>query len=324
MPDSRTLLHLLADGCFHSGEDLAAALGVSRAAVWKGVRRLGEEVALPVNAVRGRGYRLEAPLELLERERVLALVGAQTRARLAELDLRLSVDSTNACLMQGAQDGLRSGTVCVAEHQRAGRGRRGRSWRSPFGGNLYLSLLWRFGARAAGLSGLSLATGVAVLRTLRAHGAAGVGLKWPNDILWDGRKLGGVLLELSGEAAGPAAVVIGVGINVRMAAGAVQIDQPWVDLDSVLGTRTERNALLARLLDELFGAVAEFEVYGLEPFLAEWRSADLLAGREVAIHLPDRSETGRALGVDAQGALLVESGGTRRSFTAGEVSVRRV
>ena len=291
MPDPRTLLHLLADGRFHSGEEIAACLGVSRAAVWKGLKRISEEVALPLSAVRGRGYRLAAPLELLERERVLGLLAPATRTRLAELDLRLSVDSTNRCLMQRAQDGAASGTVCVAEHQQAGRGRRGRAWLSPFGGNIYLSLLWRVGARAAGVSGVSLAVGVAVVRALRAQGAGDVGLKWPNDLLWRGRKLGGVLLELSGEAAGPAALVAGIGLNVRMPAAA-EIDQPWVDLDTVLDRRTERNALVARLLDELFAAVSEFELHGLDPFLAEWRQADLLAGREVEIRLPGRREGG--------------------------------
>ena len=164
---------------------------------------------------------------------------------------------------------------------------------------------------------------MAVLRALRAEGARDLGLKWPNDILWDGRKLGGVLLELSGEAAGPAAVVIGVGVNVRMSAEPAEIDQPWVDLDTALDTRVGRNALLARLIEELFAAAAEFEVYGLEPFLAEWRQADQLAGREVELHLPGRRELGRAAGVDAQGALLVDTDDGRRAFTAGEVTVRR-
>ena len=123
--------------------------------MWKGLKRISEEVALPFSAVRGRGYRLAAPLELIDRERLLALLGPHSRARLRELDVRLSVDSTNRCLMQRAQEGAPAGSVCIAEHQRAGRGRRGRSWVSPFGGNLYLSVLWRFGPRAAGLSGLS-------------------------------------------------------------------------------------------------------------------------------------------------------------------------
>jgi BirA family biotin operon repressor/biotin-[acetyl-CoA-carboxylase] ligase len=214
--------------------------------------------------------------------------------------------------------------VCLAELQHAGRGRRGRLWVSPFAANLYLSLLWRSAAGAAALGGLSLVAGLAVLRSLRAFGIDSAGLKWPNDILVGRAKLAGILIDVVGESSGPCAVIIGVGINVAMPApAAAGIDQAWTDLQTASGrTGISRNHLAACLLDHMLPAVAAFEAEGLHPFLEEWRCHDLVDGRDVDLRLANEVICGTARGVDASGALLVDTDTGRRRFASGEVSVR--
>lgn len=319
----RRLLQLLSDGQFHSGEALGAVLGVSRMAVWKHLKAL-RELGVNFEVVRGKGYRLPTSVELLDDTAILAGAAADTRAALAAVDVLLEVDSTNNRLREQALEGAPAGSVCLAEMQHAGRGRRGRAWVSPFASNLYLSLLWRSASGAESLGGLSLVTGIAVLRSLRAFGIDSAGLKWPNDITADSAKLAGILIDVVGESSGPCAVIIGVGINVAMpqpeAAG---IDQTWTDLQTLTGsTDVSRNSLAARLLDHVLPAIDEFESQGLQPFLDEWRRHDVVDGREVDLRLANEVIRGTARGIDAGGALLVDTAAGRRRFASGEVSVR--
>jgi BirA family biotin operon repressor/biotin-[acetyl-CoA-carboxylase] ligase len=318
------LLRCLADGRFHSGEDLALELGVSRAAIWKQVRALRDAFGVQVNAVRGRGYRLEAPLDLLDVDRIREAMRTASPGALAGLTVLDSVDSTNNELLRQRFLATEGVAVCVAEQQTGGRGRRGRRWVSPFGCNLYLSVARRFEQPAAALGGLSLAAGVAVASALASEGAEGTRLKWPNDLLWDGRKMGGILVEMSGEADGPSYVVIGVGINVCMPPSAGEsIDQPWVDLLEATGGNPPRRSRLAGVvLDRLIACLAQFQSEGLAPFLPAWRSRDGLAGRHVEVHVGDASVEGCALGVADDGALLVATPTGERRFLGGEVSLR--
>jgi BirA family biotin operon repressor/biotin-[acetyl-CoA-carboxylase] ligase len=318
------LLNHLADGQFHSGEALGSALGVSRMAVWKHLRAL-REMGLDFEVVRGKGYRLPASFDLLDHGAILAALNPQTRTRIGPLHVLLEVDSTNSWLRQQAQNGARSGAVCLAELQHAGRGRQGRHWVSPFAGNLSLSLLWRSGMGAAALGGLSLAVGIAVMRCLQSAGIRGAGLKWPNDVLVDGAKLAGILIDVAGEASGPCAVIIGIGINISLpeSAGAA-IDQPWTELSALAGTsELSRNRLAATLIDNLFEVLGVFEDRGLQPFQDEWRMHDIVAGRQVSLQLPHARVQGTARGIDTGGALLVETaGGREERFLSGEVSLR--
>ena len=318
------LLSHLADGQFHSGEALGNALGVSRMAVWKHLRAL-RELGVDFEVVRGKGYRLPASIDLLDNETILAVLSPQTRAEIGPLDVLLEVDSTNNWLREQAQKGERSGAVCLAELQHAGRGRHGRHWVSPFAGNLCLSLLWRTGLGAAALGGLSLVVGIAVLRSLRAVGIHGAGLKWPNDVLVDDAKLAGILIDVAGEASGPCAVIIGIGINTNLpgSAGAA-IDQPWTELSALAGTvDLSRNRLAATLIDKLFEVLGVFEEQGLQAFQDEWRTHDVVAGRPVSLQLPHARVQGTARGIDAGGALLVETAsGSEERFLCGEVSLR--
>jgi BirA family biotin operon repressor/biotin-[acetyl-CoA-carboxylase] ligase len=323
MPLRSRLLNLLSDGGFHSGEDLGAALGVSRMAVWKHLKAL-RELGLDFEVVRGKGYRLPAYTELLDGDKISSEIARSTAFHIDSINIFHELDSTNNWLREQCLNGAPSGTVCLAEMQHAGRGRRGRSWVSPFAANLYLSLLWRSPAGAAALGGLSLVTGIAVLRCLQAWGVETAGLKWPNDILAKNSKLAGILIDVVGETSGPCAVILGVGVNICMPplAGA-DIDQSWTDLSRLTGrSELSRNLLAAGLLDHLLPAVTEFEVAGLQAFLEEWRRYDIVNGCQIDLQLPNETVSGTACGIDDGGALLVETVNGRRRFASGEISVR--
>lgn len=324
MNQTHDVVRLLADGRFHSGAELGARLGIGRSAVWKHMRRI-EAWGLQVHAVRGRGYRLSAPLDLLEPTRIQADMTPGARALLRSLEVHSELASTNLFLRSTDNSaGAQSGRVCLAERQTQGRGRRGRAWVSPFAANIYLSVAWRFSGSAAALGGLSLAVGVAVARAVAKLGAAEVGLKWPNDLVYQSRKLGGILLELFGEAGGPCDVVAGVGLNVAMPEhGAQLVDQPWIDLQSILGSRCPgRNRVAAALLNEVLQSLARYEQDGFSPFLADWRLRDIAAGKDIHLQLPAQRISGTALGVDDTGALLIRAGVETLRFASGEISLR--
>ena len=315
------VLRQLADGEFHSGAALARTLEVSRASVWNAVRAL-EASGLAVYKVHGRGYRLPAPLTLLDRSLVERALGAAA-SRFA-LEVVEVASSTNALLLERVAAGAPSGSVIAAEWQSAGRGRRGRAWHTGIGGALAFSLLWRYAQGASALSGLSLAAGVALARALNTIAGLHVGLKWPNDIVAEGKKLGGILIELSGDMLGPSAAVIGIGLNIRLSRSVrLAIDQPATDIESLTEQRVDRNALLAALLVELDRALSVFAADGFAPFRAEWERYHAHQGAIVTLLLPDgRSERGQVRGVAEDGALVLDTRGGRKVFRSGEVSLR--
>lgn len=319
-----TLVPLLADGEFHSGQALADALGVSRTAVWKQLNRLQQELGLSVESIKGRGYRIPGGVELLAADAIASGLSAQGRALLGELVIQPIVDSTNAEALRRLETGALAGLACTAELQTAGRGRRGRPWVSPFGRNLYLSLAWEYEGGAAALEGLSLAVGVAVANALERQGISGIQLKWPNDMLVGGAKLGGVLLEMVGDASGRCQVVVGVGINVRMPDNAaVGIDQAWTDLQQLAGDALPgRNRLLATLLNELLPLLSEFAATGFGPWREAWMSRDAFAGIPVVISSGSHQQAGVARGVDQRGALQLETTLGLQPVFGGEISLR--
>lgn len=318
------LLPLLAHGEFRSGQVLAEAMGVSRTAVWKQVNRLVTDTGLAIESVRGKGYRIRGGIDLLDADQVRAALNTRAITLLPRLEILDSVDSTNAELMRRAGQGYAAGMVCTAEQQTAGRGRRGRQWVSPYASNLYLSLLWEFSQGAAALEGLSLAVGVAVARALRACAVPNVQLKWPNDVLYGGAKLGGILLEMTGDAAGNCQVVIGVGLNVAMpAAAAGAIDQAWTDIATITANQHPgRNRLLAALLNELLPLVADFEQQGFTRWRDDWQSLDAFAGAAVVLNTGATQMAGIARGVDERGALQLETTTGMQSVYGGEISLR--
>lgn len=316
------LLSLLADGEFHSGDDLGEMLGVTRAAVWKQIQRLQEEKGLDIHSVKGKGYRLSSVLDLLDRDQIESLLSERAKGLVSEISVFGSVASTNDIAMKHAESGGAPGYVCVAEQQTAGRGRRGRKWISPFGTNVYLSLVWDFFDGAAALEGLSLAVGVAVAKTLEKQGVESIALKWPNDILVRGAKLGGVLLEMTGDPSGHCQVVLGVGVNTSVPSkDATLIDQAWTDTAS-LGVEVKRNEFVAALIEELVGTMELFSAKGFVKFRDHWSSLDAFRGKEVVVKMGRNDVSGVATGVDETGALLLEMEHETRSIKGGEVSLR--
>lgn len=320
MSGERELLARLMEGPV-TGDALARDTGLTRAAMWKRIESL-REAGLRIDAKAGRGYALAEPVSLLDPDAIRQALAPDCRARLAALEVAWSLDSTNSELLR-RDTPPQGAAVLLAEQQTGGRGRRGRHWASPVAANLYVSLARHFSGGLARLGGLSLVAGVAMAEALRALGHERTGLKWPNDLMVDERKLGGVLVEGGGEHGGPVRAIIGIGINVRMPeAFAARIDQPWIDLSTLGGASVDRNTLAAALLSRLLPALDEFDRDGLVPFLPRFAALDVLAGREVAIRDAHRTRHGIAGGLAEDGALRVLVDGAWESVHAGEISVR--
>jgi len=319
------LLSVLADGEFHSGEELGAALGVSRAAVWKQIKKIESLLGFELESVSGKGYRIAGGLELLDRVSVLEGLSATVRERLSDFEVLSVVGSTNRVVMERAAAGVEPGYLCAAEKQTAGRGRRGRIWHSPFGKNLYFSLSWQFSGGAASLEGLSLAIGVAVNEVLDGMGIQGVQLKWPNDLLYKNKKLAGILLEMAGDASGVCQVVIGVGINVDMGgADRETIDQPWTDLKKITERPVSRNVLLATLIEKLVRLLGAYEEQGFKAYRARWLAMDAFTDQSVQLLIGQRVIEGVASGVDESGGLQICVDGQLQLFNGGEISLRKL
>ncbi len=319
----KKILMVLADGQFHSGTELAEILNVSRSAICKQFKGLSE-FGIQHCAVSGKGYRLDYALELLNATTISQLLSKNHQSLLSTLEIHDSLNSTNSYLVDYAQQHAASGIVCFAEHQSAGKGRRGRTWVSPYGSNLYMSILWRFqqGGIAA-TAGLSLAIGIAVIRALKQHHIDDVSLKWPNDIYSQGKKLGGILIEVSGETDGPCSAVIGLGLNLFLPASEAQtITQAWTDLTTVTGiVPVSRNQLAATLISHILTIVNGFETVGIQTYLDEWRSYDCLQGHLATLYIGQQKIDGLVEGIDDNGLLLIKrADGTIQAFASGEVS----
>lgn len=316
------LIQTLADGRFHSGEELAGRIGVSRTAVWKQIQGMERIWGIKVFAVRGKGYKLAQPLDLLDEAEILRWISPGMQPRIQRLEIHSVIGSTNRHLMERASGPFQGIQVCLAEQQTQGQGRRGRPWFSPFAGNIYLSLLWRSARPPHRLGGLSLALGVAVAESLRGLGFPAVGLKWPNDLVTEKGKLGGILIQMLGEGEGPSTLVAGLGLNVRMPPEAMRnIDQPWVDLGS-LGSPPNRSRLAGVLINALADALVQYETRGLEPFLGPWRRLDHYHDRSVVLLRGEERIPGRCAGIAEDGALLLETDKGRERFHGGEISLR--
>jgi BirA family transcriptional regulator, biotin operon repressor / biotin---[acetyl-CoA-carboxylase] ligase len=314
------LIALLADGKFHSGEKLARLLGVSRTAVWKQLKKL-EGLEIQVESVKGKGYRLAGGLELLDHQKIMDSLSREVISTLANLDILREIDSTNAYLSRKVE-GCHA-LACIAERQSGGRGRRGRRWLSPFGRNIYLSLGWHFEGGAASLEGLSLAVGLALRRALLPGSTENpdLGLKWPNDLLFQGRKLAGILLEVNGDPSGQCRVVVGVGVNIGMGLEwLARVDQPCADAFEL--NVSSRNWLAAAILNELVPTLTQFQEQGFEPLAAEWHRYDLCLDKAVTLSTPAVTRSGISRGVNANGALMLETEDGIEDVHGGEISLR--
>lgn len=323
----RKLLKLLADGQLHSGSDLAAALGISRAAIWKQVQLL-RELGIAVGAQAGQGYSLPASLELLERDAIVAALPPELRPVIEDLQVLWVTESTSDLLVQRGRTDPGRARICLAEYQTGGRGRRGRQWFAAVGSGVCISVGWCFPAAPASLSCLGLAAGIAVLRAAQACGVHNAELKWPNDLVVDGKKLAGVLVDVQGEAGGPLQVVVGVGINYAPDAVGAKAIVAAGGLPPVCITQLSdaalvgRNKVAAELIASMLTVLQQFANTGFESFAEEWRSADYLRGKVVQVAAGDREIIGVARGISGDGQLLVEANGQLDQLVSGEVSVR--
>ena len=316
-----SLLRILADGRFHSGERLGRALGLSRAGARNLVGRI-EALGLRVFKVRGRGYRLAERLDLFE-PNVLAAQLGRTSPELC-VEVLDECPSTNSVLAERAAAGAPHGAVLACEHQSAGRGRRGNSWVSAIGASLAFSILWRFPRGAGALAGLSLAVAVGAARALERLGSHGVRVKWPNDLYSGERKLGGILIEVSGDVLGPSAAVVGVGLNVRLdALTRERIGRPATDIASHSDALPSRTALLVALLESVAAVLAQFSREGFAPFREEWLRRHAWQGRRVALSQGCRRVAeGEVVGVAEDGALVLSSAQGIERFHSGELSLK--
>jgi len=325
-PLTFSILRTLNDGEFHSGAAIAENHGISRSSVSNALRGL-DEVGLTVYKIHGRGYRLSEPMQWLERDLILEYLGSQSDA--FALEVLDTVESTNTFLQHKAAAELNARSdriqVVAAELQTGGRGRHGRKWHSGLGDSLTFSLLWRFPQGASFLSGLSLATGVVILRALESIGVQGATLKWPNDVIFNFCKLAGVLIELQGDMLGPAVAVIGIGMNLRLSDKVrANIPQGTTDVFSMAGRMPDRNRMLAALMIELSRALREFEQFGFASFKEEWISRHAYEHKAVMLHLPDgSSREGTVKGVADDGSLLLSASSGIHRYSGGEITLRR-
>ena len=322
------ILRLLADGQFHSGETLATQFGVTRATIWNAVQH-AQHLGVEVFSVRGRGYKLPKPIDWLDKEAVLQAIGAEREW--FQVEVLDEVASTNTYLMQAAAKGAPHVSCAVAHIQTGGRGRRGRTWISHLGASLTFSLLWRFDCGAAALSGLSLAIGVALMRALNELDIKSAKLKWPNDVLVDGKKLAGILIDLHGDLDGPSAAVIGAGINVDLPRQVFEsIDQPATDIKhashaDVNYTGMNQSILLGTVLKHLAEVLRHFEQHGFMGVRDEWLSYHAYHNQSVRMLMSDgRNVEGVVTGIAEDGILLVETALGLQRFSAGEISLRSI
>ncbi|MBW3533548.1 bifunctional biotin--[acetyl-CoA-carboxylase] ligase/biotin operon repressor BirA [Shewanella sp. NKUCC06_TVS] len=309
----RQILALLSSGQFVSGEQLATELGISRAAVNKHIDAL-ETYGVAIYSVKGRGYKLANPISLIDASRLVQSIDN----RCFYFD---EIASTNGFMLDHTTE-LKNGDVCVAEYQSAGRGRRGRTWVSPYGHHLYFSLFWTFPQGMAQAMGLSLVVACTLVEVLKSFGVKNIGVKWPNDIYLDNKKLAGILIEMSGQADSLCQLIIGVGVNMAMSEEQGKgIDQPWSDL-SELVDMPDKTALVIALQKQLKRDIQLFECEGLAAFKTRWQAADLFYGREIRLLMGEKSVEGICRGVDGQGAVLLETADGVQAFIGGEISLR--
>jgi BirA family transcriptional regulator, biotin operon repressor / biotin---[acetyl-CoA-carboxylase] ligase len=313
------LLKLLADGKFHSGEELGKRLGVSRSAIWKTVQDF-QELGIEVCSVKRKGYQIPKGIELLDSDYILGCISPEIKKEIS-VEILFGINSTNQYLL----DHLKlkpSGSIVLAEFQTNGRGRRNRKWISPCGTNLYFSILWSFDKDPSELCGLSLAAGIAVANTLERYGIPHIQLKWPNDVLWCYKKIAGVLIEMTAETYSSTQVVIGIGLNLQMS-NTADIDQEWIDLMRIIHRKPERNLIASILIEEVVAVLKNFQHKGFASYFKHWQALDAFLGKRVKLSTPTQVFHGISKGINPQGEFILVDNiqNKERCFFHGEISL---
>ncbi|OCG00668.1 bifunctional biotin--[acetyl-CoA-carboxylase] ligase/biotin operon repressor BirA [Gilliamella sp. wkB308] len=305
------LIEILADGNFHSGEELASDFGITRAGINKYIKVL-REWGIELSSIQGKGYSLKKPMDLFNKSKIDQYYQADSRVEILPI-----IDSTNQYMLDKIPD-LKSGDCCIAEFQSKARGRRGRQWFSPFGTNLYFSMYWRLDQGIAAAMGLSLVVGIVVTQALRELSGQDIKVKWPNDLYLNDQKLAGILVELAGKTGDCAHVVIGIGVNLNMTNPDTNIvNQKWANLGNI-----NRNLLVAKIAKTLRENLKKFEKNGLAFFIDDWNHLDNFIHRPVKLLIGDDVIRGVAKGINDQGALLLEQNGKIQAYVGGEISLR--
>lgn len=315
----KSIIELLSDGGWHTGPGLAQRLKVSRAYVWKLIQQL-QEYGLALESISGKGYRLKQHLNLLQQGEI----NQQLSEDKVDAQVFMLADSTNQLLKD---EGFCHKRLIIAEYQSAGRGRRGRNWVSPIAANLYWSLGWQTQMPVQKLGGLSLVVGLSLVSALEQLGYKDLALKWPNDLRYQGKKLAGILVELSGDASGDLNVIIGVGLNVQMDQSTAQeIEQAWMSLSELADEQglngPNRQQVLIGCVKHLNSNLALFEEFGFEHFLSKWQEYDESFDQQVSILQANSKLQGLGAGVDSSGAFLLQTDSQLETIYAGEVSLR--
>ncbi len=323
-----SILNFLARCEYVSGEALGQNLSMSRAGVWKYIKKI-EQLGIKVESIKGKGYRLVDRLSLLDVEIINDLLAPSIKSHIQSLDVFPAIDSTNSVLL--GQQNIK-GKVCLAELQTSGRGRRGRQWISPFARNIYLSIGWRFESGIAAVQGLSLAVGVAIIDVLQKHDINNAYLKWPNDVVIKSpnylgyKKLAGILIELRGDVSGDCELIIGIGLNYDMDTDQ-SIDQPWIDLRQVLNgsnlSLPSRNELAADMVDRIITLLVDYEQKTFSHYRDSWESLNVHQQQMISVSLGTEWADGVFCGLNDEGALVLRKmSGEQVTYNGGEISIR--
>ncbi len=321
-PNLVKLVQLLHDGEFHDGTSIGEQLQISRASVWKLIKKL-EQYQIPITSTKGKGYRIETPLLLLDESGIKS----QLQHKSIKVCILEKIASTNDYLKNFTHNNNKI-IASLAEYQSAGKGRLERQWHSPFAENIYLSLLIPFNNDFSELSGLSLITALAVCQAIETAidlPDAEISVKWPNDILVAGHKLAGILLEIQAESNGASQLIIGVGINVNMTAATKKdIAQNWTSLYKLCNKYLDRNILAAKLIDTLVDYVSRFVATGLADFMQEWRKRDCLHNKNICISNGKHKTCGTYAGINAHGYLKIKNAADEiLTFSAGDATIAK-
>lgn len=310
------LVTLLRDGAYHDGNTLGEHLAITRSAVWKMIKKL-QQYGIHLDSVKAKGYALLEPLILLDAQKIKK----HLHDKKIELTILESTSSTNDYLRQ--QSHKKGIKVCLAEEQTHGRGRLARHWYSPFGRNIYLSCLFPLQKDVSALAGLSLVISLVIKKTLNEFGIQDhLFVKWPNDVLYDGKKLSGCLIDIQAETYGYSKAIIGIGLNVNMLQDDHQINQGWLSMQKILGAYVDRNQLAISLINNLMHYLQCFEQQGFAAFVAEWTQADCLTQHLIRLNNLGQEVEGRVIGVNEQGLLILQlKNGHQQAFSAGDTSI---
>jgi BirA family biotin operon repressor/biotin-[acetyl-CoA-carboxylase] ligase len=316
------LIIILSDGMFHSGEDLGKKLDITRAAVWKKICKI-KTLGIPLESKKGLGYRIIGGLDLLKKEDIYDNLSTIVKPLVSNLEVLSTTTSTNTLARKNAENFDSSGSIILAEAQTDGRGRRGKSWISPYGCNLYLSIVWGFSGGIQEIEGLSLATACSVLKGLEKCGADNIELKWPNDLMHKKKKIGGILLEIVGDPSGYCQVIIGVGININMPKiNSKKIDREWTNTKKLLNPEVSRNDLATKVIEQILLLLFEYKKSGFSSYKDEWLMYDNSIGKKVKLIMVNNTVEGVVRGIDSSGGLILEVGGIEKTFSGGEISLR--